>query len=59
MKTYDPITYRYPRSMDEAFGERGPLVEKDAEPEMDWEDKAVLWAAPVVVIFLIVLFAFE
>jgi len=59
MKTYDPITYRYPRSMDEAFGERGPLVEKDAEPEMDWEDKAVLWAAPVGVIFLIVLFAFE
>lgn len=59
MKTYDPITYRYPRSMDEAFGERGPLVEKDAEPEMDWEDKVILWAAPVVVIFLIMLFAFE
>jgi cytochrome c-type biogenesis protein CcmH/NrfF len=29
------------------------------QPKMDWEDKIVLWAAPVVCIFLIVLFVFE
>lgn len=58
----DPITYRHPRTLEEAFGpyERcGEVVEKDAQQEVDWEDKAVLWMAPVVVIFLIVLFAFE
>jgi len=58
----DPITYRHPRTLEEAFGpyERwGEVVEKDTQQEMDWQDKAVLWMAPVVVIFLIVLFAFE
>ena len=58
----DHITYRHPRTLEEAFGpyERwGEVVEKDAQQEMDWEDKAVLWMAPVVVIFLIVLFALE
>lgn len=61
MKTHDPITYVHPRTLEQAFGagERGPLVEMDAQPEMDWEDKIVLWAAPVAVIFLTVLFAFE
>jgi len=59
---HDLITYRHPRSLEEAFGpyERwGEIVEMDAQPEMDWEDKIVLWAAPVVAIFLIVLLAFE
>lgn len=56
---YDPLTYKHPRSLDEAFGSRGPVIEKDADLKMDWQDKAVLWAAPAAVIFLIVLFALE
>jgi len=49
--------YVYPRTLDEAFGERGPVVEK--EPEMHWDDKLMLWVAPAIVIFLIVLFILE
>jgi hypothetical protein len=45
--------------LEEAFGERGPVVEKDAEPEMYWDDKLMLWVAPAIVIFLIVLFILE
>jgi hypothetical protein len=59
MKEYDPLTYRHPRTLEEAFGERGPLVEMDAEPEMYWDDKLMLWVAPAVVIFLVVLFILE
>jgi hypothetical protein len=57
----DPLTYVHPRTVEQAFGpgERGPVVEKDAEPEMHWDDKLMLWVAPAVVIFLIVLFALE
>lgn len=55
----DPLTYVYPRSLDQAFGERGPVVEQDAEPEMYWDDKVMLWVAPAVVIFLVVLFILE
>jgi hypothetical protein len=51
--------YVYPRTLEEAFGERGPVVEKDAEPEMYWDDKLMLWVAPAIVIFLIVLFILE
>jgi len=51
--------YVYPRTLKDAFGSGGPVVEMDAPKPMDWEDKAVLWMAPVVVIFLIVLFALE
>lgn len=51
--------YVYPRTLDEAFGERGPVVEKDAEPEMYWDDKLMLWVAPAIVIFLVVLFILE
>jgi len=32
MKDYDPLTYKHPRTMEEAFDERGPLVEMDAKP---------------------------
>lgn len=51
--------YVYPRTLQDAFGSGGPVVEKDAQQEMDWDDKVMLWVAPVVVIFLIVLFALE
>ena len=57
----DPLTYVYPRTIEQAFGtgERGPVEEKDAPPAMDWQDKIVLWLAPVVVVFVIVLIALE
>lgn len=55
---HDPLTYKHPRSLDEAFGSRGPVIDPE-DPPMDWQDKAVLWAAPVVVIFLVLLFALE
>jgi len=61
MKKRDSITYCHPRSLEQAFGpyERwGEIVEME-QPKMDWEDKIILWAAPVVCIFLIVLFVFE
>lgn len=57
----DPITYSHPRTLEQAFGpyERwGEIVEMD-QPKMDWEDKLVLWVAPIVAIFLIVLLATE
>lgn len=50
--------YVYPRTLEEAFGSRGPVIDPE-DPPMDWQDKAVLWAAPAAVIFLIVLLAFE
>jgi hypothetical protein len=57
----DTLTYVHPRTMEQAFGpgERGPLFERDAEFEMDWQDKIVLWLAPVAVVFVIVLIALE
>lgn len=54
----DPLTYKHPRTLDEAFGSRGPVIDP-TDPPMDWQDKAVLWAAPVTIIFLIVLLALE
>lgn len=54
----DPLTYKHPRTMEEAFGHRGPLVDPDKQP-MDIADKIILWAAPVVVIFIVVLIALE
>lgn len=57
----DTLTYVHPRTMEQAFGpgERGPVEEKDTPPAMDWQDKIVLWLAPVVVVFVIVLIALE
>lgn len=55
----DPLTYVYPRTLEQAFGERGPVVGMDDEPPMDWQDKIVLWLAPVAVVFVIVLIALE
>jgi cytochrome c-type biogenesis protein CcmH/NrfF len=49
----------YPRTLEQAFGERGPVVGMDDEPPMDWQDKIVLWLAPVAVVFVIVLIALE
>lgn len=57
----DTLTYVHPRTMEQAFGpgERGPLLDRDAYAPMDWQDKLVLWVAPVVVIFVVVLLVFE
>jgi hypothetical protein len=54
----DPLTYKHPRTLKDAFGEGGPIIDPE-DPPMDWQDKTVLWAAPVVVIFRVVLFALE
>jgi hypothetical protein len=55
----DNPDYVHPRTLEQAFGEGGPVEEKDAEPEMYWDDKLMLWVAPAIVIFLVVLFALE
>lgn len=55
----DNPDYIYPRTRQEAFGSGGPVEEKDAQPPMDWQDKIVLWVAPVAVVFVIVLIALE
>lgn len=54
----DPLTYKHPRTLQEAFGSGGPVIDPE-DPPMDLVDKAVLWAAPVAVLFLVVLFALE
>jgi len=53
--------YVFPRTLEEAFGpgERGPLVECDAPKPMDWEDKLVLWVAPAVLMFVVLLLMLE
>ena len=55
----DNPDYVHPRTLEQAFGEGGPVEEKDAQPPMDWSDKIILWLAPVVAIFIIVLLALE
>ena len=55
----DNPDYVHPRTLEQAFGESGPVEEKDAQPAMDWEDKIILWLAPVAVVFVIVLIALE
>lgn len=53
---YDPLTYIHPRTLEEAFGSRGPVIDPE-DPPMDWLDKLVLWVAPVAVLFVVVLFS--
>jgi len=55
---HDPLTYKHPRSLDEAFGSRGPVIDPE-EPPMDWEDKLVLWVAPVALLFVMLLLVLE
>jgi hypothetical protein len=46
------LTHRYARTLDEAFDERGPLVEIDAKPKMSTALKyvAAIWLVFTVVI---------
>lgn len=55
----DNPDYVYPRTLQDAFGSGGPVEDKDAQPPMDWQDKLVLWVAPVAVLFVIVLLVLE
>jgi hypothetical protein len=48
----DPLTYRHPRTLDEAFDERGPLVEMDAKPKMN---TALKYTAAIWLVFTIVI----
>jgi hypothetical protein len=55
---HDPLTYVYPRTLEEAFGpgEGGPVVPmvdpKNPEglPEMDWFDRSLLVVIPLVLV---------
>jgi hypothetical protein len=48
----DPLTYRHPRTLDEAFGERGPLGEMDAKPKIN---TALKYTAAIWLVFTIVI----
>jgi hypothetical protein len=48
----DPLTYRHPRTLDEAFGERGPLGEIDAKPKIN---TALKYTAAIWLVFTIVI----
>jgi hypothetical protein len=52
MKDYDPLTYQHPRSMEEAFDERGPLVEMDAKPN---KKTALKYVAAIWLVFTVVI----
>lgn len=52
----DMLTYQHPRTLDEAFNDRGPVIDPEDLP-MGWLDKLVLWVAPVAVLFVVVLFS--
>jgi hypothetical protein len=51
-KRYDPITYRYPRTVEEAFGEDYGPIEGPQEPSLLrwWVE---LYAAVMVVLFCV------
>jgi hypothetical protein len=51
-KQHDPLTHRYPRTLDEAFDERGPLIEMGAKPSMSTALKyvAAVWLVLSIVI---------
>lgn len=56
MKPHDPITYRHPRTLEEAFGpyERwGPIVNED-EPEMTLGEAVLIYASVLTASFLII-----
>jgi hypothetical protein len=55
---HDPLTYVYPRTLEEAFGpgEGGPVVpmadpkNPKGLPEMDWFDRSLLVIIPLVLV---------
>jgi hypothetical protein len=52
MKRYDPVTYRYPRTIEEAFGEHPDPIELPHEPSLfRWWGE--LCAAIMVVLFCV------
>jgi hypothetical protein len=58
MKPHDPITYRHPRTLEEAFGpyERwGPIVDKDEDfPDMTLGEAVLIYVSVLTFSFLII-----
>lgn len=59
---YDPLTYRYPRTMQQAFG---PCTDNNLEPiqeeeiEMDIQDKIVMAASFIAAVVCAIVIALE
>lgn len=57
---YDPLTYRFPRTMEQAFGHRAVLtVEDEDATRMDTVDKAVTIVCAIAAFTIMVLLALE
>lgn len=54
---YDPLTYRYPRTMEQAFGPRAVLTIE--EEKMDTIDKIVVIACTVAAVVVVALALME
>lgn len=57
---YDPLTYIYPRTMEQAFGPCTDhvLYPMDEEPEMDTQDKIIMAASFIAAIVCAIVIAF-
>lgn len=55
-RIHDPLTYRYPRSLEDAFGDdqRSPVFEQDKQ-RMDPSDKLVITVCGLASVFMIVM----
>ena len=55
---YDPLTYRYPRTMEQAFGPYAKLTIEEDE-QMDYQDKIVVIFCALASVAVAILFAVE
>lgn len=55
---YDPLTYRYPRTMEEAFGPYATLTIKEDE-QMDYQDKVVVIASALAFVAVVIMLVVE
>lgn len=55
---YDPLTYRYPRTMEEAFGPYATLTIKEDE-QMDYQDKIVVIASALAFVAVVIMLIVE
>lgn len=55
---YDPLTYRYPRTMEEAFGPYATLTIKEDE-QMDYQDKIVVIASALAFVAVVIMLVVE
>lgn len=57
---YDPLTYRFPRTMEQAFGPRAVLtVEDEDATHMDTVDKVVTIVCAIAAFTIMMLLALE